>query len=81
MKYNHLSRYIAVLIILALSITLLGPLVAEACLAADIICAALKAAAKVICDDEDTPVWACILAENTANILCDLAQEYLCGSS
>jgi len=80
-KQYCFRKYIAVFIILALGTTLIGPLLAEACLIADVICAAVKAAAKELCDHEDTSAWACILAKNAANTICDLAQEYLCGSS
>ena len=82
-RQKSVVRITAFLLILGLSLPIIGSLSqeAEACLIADIICGAARGAAKAVCDDPDVARWICILAEHGAEAACDLAQEYLCGSS
>ncbi len=78
-KHYCFRKYIAVFIILALGATLMGPLVAEACLAGDIACAALRAGAAALC--KDAPWWKCVAYKAAAEVACFGAKAILCGGS
>lgn len=79
---KNLLRCIAILLILGLSVPLIGisPQDADACPAADQVCAGLFAGVVAFCQKKDTKWWECVAAGAGATALC-LAAHALCPSS
>lgn len=73
-----LVKYIAALVLLGTCISMMVPLAqeVEACLAADIVCAAAHQTADEICDEVIFIV--CVAARVIAQRICDWAEDNLC---